>query len=152
MIQIQISNVVNLESHFSCQYGAPDFTLFIRGEGEIREIYFSVHCFLDRCLHFCPFFLWLLYCASVVDLQLLISPKLTLMLYYSTKNLWHLKTFRVIFTAIINVLQQFLVIPNQQMKTPTELKWKRGLADQKIFSLGVSNSCNYQFLKMKMQT
>ena len=40
MIQIQISNVVNLESHFSCQYGAPDFTLFIRGEGEIREIYF----------------------------------------------------------------------------------------------------------------
>ena len=53
--------------------GAHEFTPVFSGVHNARSLVLCV-CFVDRCLSFCPFFCWPLYCLSLFYLLLLITP------------------------------------------------------------------------------
>ena len=57
----------------TCGAGAPEFTpvlvVYV-----LFNLQFSVQCFVDHCLSFCPFSVWPIYCLSFFDIKLLVTP------------------------------------------------------------------------------
>ena len=87
---------------------SPRVTRFLVGF-VLLDLSFSVWCFLDRCLFFCPFCLWPLWCLSF-DLRILIAPlvssnsscaqSFSCLLAFYKSNIYHTDLQKYIHTCI----------------------------------------------------
>jgi hypothetical protein len=115
-IPISVSQMIMVMLHLSYALSgpllihdlSPRVTRFLVGF-VLLDLSFSVWCFLDRCLFFCPFCLWPLWCLSF-DLRFLIAPlvssnsscvqSFSCLLAFYKSNIYHTDLQKYIHTCI----------------------------------------------------